>query len=272
LASAFFPWNLFSRKPKRSFWFLRADTGASWQVPDPVEWSLFNVNQPILARASIGLRELTTSDGDRIIRLVTRRCGLNLIEQSPGRIIVSYWGKNGLADVRPFFKKHGLARNDLHVVLNDRKKEVVISHSGEDFLFGERLAADWPLDLYLTKWRLRFLSQSDDLTAAPFTRSGFAWAGIEPNRIPWIALKSAWRYGNAMSCWNCDWPTMLVNFGEPWTGLLQRSPMFVYICHKCHRSFRDDSVKDVAAWIATNLDPEVRPEFVMNWDRKATLG
>jgi hypothetical protein len=65
---------------------------------------------------------------------------------------------------------------------------------------------------------------------------------------------------------------MLVNFGEPWTSLFQRSPMFDYVCHKCHRSFRDESVKDVADWIAANLDPEVRPEFVMNWDRKATFG
>lgn len=272
LASAFFPWNIFFRKPEKSFWFLHADTGASWQISNPVEWSLANVNLPILARASMGLRELTTSDGDRIIRLVTRRCGLNLIEQSPGEIIISYWGQDGLADVRPFFKKHRLARNDLCVVLNDRKKEVAISHTGDDFLFGEKLATDWPLDLYLMKWRLRFLSQPDDLTAAPFTRSGYAWAGIEPNRIPWAALKSAWRGGNAMPCRNCGRPMVLVNFGEPWTSLFQRSPRFVYVCHKCHRSFRDESVKDVAAWIAANLDPEVRPEFVMNWDRKATFG
>ena len=211
---------------------------------------------------------LTTQDGDRILRLVTRRCGLNLIEQSPGIIVVSYWGQTALADVRPFFKLHQLARNDVQVVLKDRKKEIVISHTGDDFLFGEKLAADWPMDLFLMKWRWRFLIQTDDWTAAPETWSGYAWEGLEPNRIPWAALKSAWRPGNAVPCRNCDGPTILVNFGEPWTGMFRRSPRFIYVCRACHRSFRDESVKDVGAWIAANLDFQVRPGFVMNWNRR----
>ena len=271
LASAFFPWNFFSKKPDESFWFLHADTGASWEIPDPVKWPLANVNLPVLVRASEGLRKLSSQDGDRIIRLVTRRCCLNLLEISPGNIVVSYWGQTGMADVRPFFKKHQLARNDVQVFLKDRKKEIAISHTGDDFLFGEKLAADWPLDLYLMKWRWRFLFQPDDWTVAPGTWSGYAWEGLEPNRIPWAALKSAWRRGNAIPCRNCDRPTMLVNFGEPWTALFRRSPRFIYVCRACHRSFLDDSISDVEDWMMSNLDAQVRPGFVMNWDRPIML-
>jgi hypothetical protein len=271
LASAFYPWNFFSRKPDESFWFLHTDTGASWEISDPVVWCLQNVNLPVLVRASEGLGKLTTQDGDRIFRLVTRRCGLNLIEIFPGHIVVSYWGQTGLADVRPFFKLHQLARNDVQVFLKDREKEILTSYSGDDFLFGDKLATDWPMDLYLMKWRWRFLGQPDDWTAAPVTWSGYAWEGLEPNRIPWAALKSAWRSGNAIPCRNCDRPTILVNFGEPWTALFRRSPRFIYVCRACRRSFVDESVKDVGAWIAASLDFQVRPGFVMNWDQKTPI-
>lgn len=267
MASAYFPTALFAIKPDKPLWFLHAATGASWEISDAAGWCLENIDQPVLLRASEGLGRLSSQDGDRIIRLVTRRCGLNLIEQSPGNIIVSYWGQTGLADVRPFFKKHRLARNDVQIVLKDRKKEIVTSHTGDDFLFGEKLAADWPMDLFLMKWQRRFLSQPDDWTAAPGTWSGYAWEGLESNRIPWAALKQAWR-GNALPCRNCNQPTILVNFGEPWTALFRRSPKFIYICRVCRRSSVDESVKDVGAWIAANLDAEVRPDFVMEWDRR----
>ncbi len=43
---------------------------------------------------------------------------------------------------------------------------------------------------------------------------------------------------------------------------------FIYVCRACHRSFRDESVNDVGAWIAANLDAEVQPNFMMEWDRR----
>jgi len=122
--------------------------------------------------------------------------------------------------------------------------EVATTQHGDDFLFGDRLAADFPLDLYLNKWQGRFVNQPDDWTPAPGTRSGFAWGGVEDN-IPWIALKAAWRRSAPLTCLNCEQPTILTNFGEPWTGLLHRSAKFVHVCEKCRRSFRDESVKDV---------------------------
>ncbi len=69
-------------------------------------------------------------------------------------------------------------------------------------------------------------------------------------------------------CLNCDQPTILTNFGYPWTGLLNRSAKFVHVCGTCRRSFRDDSVKDVPGWMAANLDAEVRPDYEMVWDRR----
>jgi hypothetical protein len=70
------------------FWFLHTETGASWPVDDPVAWSLEKARQPILERARERLVMLNASDPQRVIRLVVRRCRLNLIELHPGRVVV----------------------------------------------------------------------------------------------------------------------------------------------------------------------------------------
>ena len=85
---------------------------------------------------------------------------------------------------------------------------------------------------------------------------------------PWAALKSAWRRTTSPLCPNCDQQTVLTNFGFPWRGMFNRYPLFVQVCGNCRRSFRDESVKDVGGWMTTNLDAEVRPDFVMMWDRR----
>ena len=156
-------------------------------------------------------------------------------------------------------------------MLRDRKKEIVTLQTGDNFLFGDRLATDFPLDLYLSKWANRLKRQPDDWTAAPGTWSGFAWEGVEDNFIPWAALKSAWRRSPPMICQNCDTPAILTNLGNPWTGLFNRSPRFVHVCGACRRSFRDDSVKDVPGWMSANLEAESQPGFEMVWDRRVAL-
>ena len=271
-ASLVLPRSLFARSPDRSFWFIHADTLNSWRVADPVRWSLDHAHEPVLERAKDGLAKLIPDDGDRIIRLVVRRCRLNLLELQPNQVVVHYWSQHGLADLRAFFKQHRLAHPHVEVVLNDRKKEVVTTQTGDDFQYGDRLAADFPLDIYLGKWACRFNRQPDDFQPAPGTWSGFAWEAVEDNRIPWATPKSAWRRATAMTCLNCDQPTLLVNFGNPWTGLLDRLPRFTHACGTCRRSFADDSVTDVAGWMATNLDPEVRPGYDMLWDRRVARG
>jgi hypothetical protein len=252
-------------------WFFHAIKGDSWPVADPVAWSLENALQPALGRASEGLRKLTSADGERVIRLVTRRCALNLIEIHPDRVDVHHWGCQGLADLRPFFRYHGLARRDVEVVVRDRKHEQSVTRSGDDYLYGEALAPDLPLGLFIARWRRRFDQESDDWSVVPGTWSGYGWSGVEDNRIPWAALKSAWRRTESIPCQNCDRPTLLTNFGYPFVGMFNRYPRFVHACARCRRSFLDLSVKDVRAWLMANLDAEVRPEFEMIWDRRVRL-
>jgi hypothetical protein len=156
------------------------------------------------------------------------------------------------------------------VALLDRKREVSTPRQGDDFLFGEGLAPFWLWKVYWRKWQRRAVEERDDWTAAPHTWSGFAWEGIEPNCIPWAALKSAWRQTTPLVCLNCDQPTLLTNFGFPWSGMLSRRPLFIHTCGKCRRLFEDRSVGDVERWVVANLDVKVWPDYEMVWDRTTT--
>jgi hypothetical protein len=272
LAAAAFlvlPRFLFASQTPTSFWFLHSATGEAWAVDDPVPWSLENARQPVLEQASEGLLKLTPADNTRIIRLVTRRCKLNMIESSGGRVMIHFWGQQGQGDLRPFFKKHGLTKKRIRVVLIERKREVSTVQSGDDFLYGERLPPFWPSRAYWRKWQRRDVEERDDLNAAPDTWSGFGWKGTEPNCIPWAALKSAWRRTTPLLCLNCDQPTILVNFGLPQCSMLNREARFIHVCQKCRRSFHDYSIDrfDVQTWMVANLDAEVLPDFMIVWGK-----
>ena len=219
------PHRLFATPHAHRFHFIKIDPNHSWPVADPVLWALENRDQPILERAAEGLAKLTEDDGVRVLRLVVRRCGLNLLEIHPGMVVVHHWGQQQ-ADLRPFFKQHGLARPEITVELRDRKKEIVTTQTGDSFLYGNQIAEDFPLGLFVRKFANRFTNEPDDWQAAPGTWSGFAWTDLEDNRIPWAAMKSAWRRAVPGVCLNCDRPTLLVNFGLPWTGMLSRTPRF----------------------------------------------
>jgi hypothetical protein len=259
------PTSLFAQ-PSSKFHFLHVDSCTNWPVADPVLWSLENAHKPILERAAGGLKKLTPDDGDRIIRLVSRRCSLNLIEIQPGIVVVDHWGQNR-ADLKPFFKSHGLARPEIEVVLRDRKKETVTTLTGDSFLYGDPIASDFDLDLFQQKWASRFVNESDDWQAAPRTKSGFAWDGIPDGSIPWAAMKSAWRSGSG-DWLNCDGETVLTNFGLRQVGMCNRSPNFVRVCVPCRRIFVDDSIKDVREWIVANIDAEVWPTHELVWGKR----
>jgi hypothetical protein len=94
---------------------------------------------------------------------------------------------------------------------------------------------------------------------------------VERDLIPSAALKSAWRRTAVLLCLNCDRPALLTNFGFPMSGMFSRSLRFVHVCGNCRRSFTDNTVKDVGGWIVANLDAEVRPDFLMVWDRRVKL-
>lgn len=257
--------------PALNFHFIHADSCTSWPVADPVQWSLQNAHDPILARAARGLSKLTTSDGERIIRLVVRRCSLNLLEVGAGRVSVDHWGSSR-ADLRPFFKSHGLARPEIEVVLRDRKKETASKTTGDSFLYGVSLPSDFDLELFQSKWERRFEQQDDDWTAAPGTSSGFAWDGIPDGSIPWAVLKSAWRRCVGVACQNCSGPTILANFGLRQVGMFNRSGFVEHVCGACGRSFSDHTEQEFRAWRMANLDADVRPGFEMVWGHRVKRG
>jgi len=252
-----------------TFHFIHTETLNHWPVADPVQWSLEHAHEPILARAAEGLGKLTVCEGDRIIRLVVRRCSLNLIELHPGRVVVDQWGSHR-ADLRPFFKSHGLARPEIEIVLRDRKKETVTTLTGDSFLYGVPLASQFDLELFLSNRESRSEQEADDLQAAPGTSSGFAWDGIEDGMIPWAAMKCAWQRVAPVSCQNCSGETILTNFGLRQMGQFNRAGFVEHVCGACRRSFRDESV-DVKAWIVANLDKEVRPSDELIWGRRVAF-
>lgn len=267
LAAASLPLSLVRGTGSCSESFLLCSTGDYWPVHDPVAWALENAQQPILERAKLGLSRLSVMDSTRVVRLVTRRCKLNVLEVESNRVVVHGWGKNGFGDLRPFFKQRELARSEVEVALIDRKKETCVRKLGDDFLFGEGLFPDWPLQTYLNKWHRRFQSEQDDWTAAEGTCSGFGWDGIEPNLIPWAAMKSAWRRTTPNLCLNCNQQTLLVNFGLVQCGICNRLARFVHACGDCRRSFNDDTIRSfqVTPWLVKNLDAAVWPTVEIIW-------
>ena len=263
------PKNMFATS-EPNFHFIHADSCKHWPVLDPVQWSLQNAQEPSLTRAAEGLAKLTQNEGDRIIRLVVRRCSLNLIELQPGRVVVDHWGSHP-ADLKAFFKTHGLARLEIEVFLRDRKKETVTTLTGDSFLYGVPLATDFDLELFRSKWVRRFEKDADDLEAAPGTSSGFAWDGIPDGSIPWEAMKSGWRRSGPRVCQNCSGTIFWTNFGLRQVGTFNRSPNFDRVCVPCRRSFVDYSVNDVGGWIMANIDAELWPEAKMVWGKRLKL-
>jgi len=261
IVSFFLPRGLRAGEKPKPFWFLHTQTGESWPVLDSVGWCLENAGQPILERASKGLLELTPADDQRILRLVVRRCKLNLLEIRPRRVVVHHWGQQGRADLRPFFKQHGLARNDVKIVLLDRKREAGTLHHGDDFLYGERLPMRFPFALYMDKWQRRSIEEPDDWTPAPCSGSNYCWEEVKQRCIPWRVLKSAWRHENALLSPKCDKPTLLNSFGYFACGFYKRGPIVMRICPLCRSSFEDDSPWDGPKWMTANLDQPLFPSY-----------
>jgi hypothetical protein len=259
LASCFLPRSLHAREPIRMFWFLHAPSGASWPVDDPVAWALGNARQPVLARARQRLVTLDAADPQRVIRLVVRRCSLNLLEVRPGRVAVHYWGQDGCADLRPFFKRHRLARRAVAVRCIDRKRERSTVRRGDEFLYGDPLPWRFPVGLYRAKWRRRGIAEADDRHAAPCSDSNYCWEGVPGRCIPWGVLKSAWRHEEAPLCRNCDGPTLVTSFGYFGCGFYKRGPVVTRICLRCRRGFQDDGPWDGPGWLRANLDQPLLP-------------
>ena len=258
LASFLLPRSLRAEGRPR-FWFIHTETGASWRVGDPIGWALEHAHEPILERARERLVTLDAADPQRIIRLVVRRCRLNLLELRPGRIVAHHWGQQGQGDLRTFFKPHGLARKSVQVALIDRKRETTTVQTGDALLYGERLTEEFPLGAYLKKWRRRAIEEPADWTPAPFGWSNYCWEGVEQRCIPWRVLKCLWRNEDAPPCPNCDKPTLVITFGMFVSGFYKLEPKVVRICLRCRSRFEEGSSWGGSAWMQDNLDEPLLP-------------
>ena len=243
----------------KSYWLLHVPSGQSWSISDPASWSLENSGQPLLERGKERLGMLDAADPERVIRLVTRRCKLNLIEIQPEKVVVHYWGQKGQGELRPLFKMHGLSRKNVEVVLTDRKRETSTVKRSQDFLYGERLAERFPVDQYVSKWRNREVEEPDDWQPAPCSSSNYCWPGIEERCIPWAVLKAAWRHEPAPLCLNCDQPTLLIAFGNFPCGLCNLWPTVTRICPLCRSRFADHSPWNGRQWMLANLGESLLP-------------
>jgi hypothetical protein len=252
--------------------FVDTITLKHWQVHDPVQWSLQNAENPILQNAAKGLSGLTVTDGERIVRLVVRRCYLNLVELRPENVIVHYWANDGLADLRPFFKANDLARSEVTVILRNRKTEAICSQSGERFLYGEAIADDSILCKYETKWRNRYMHDGDDQCLAPLRSAGFIWRnGNDVGAIPWSVLKNAWRSSIPPMCLNCDTPTVLLQFGKRPVGMVNRVSFITFGCFECRRTHTVQPSGTIERWLAMNLDAKNQPSHQLVWGKPVPL-
>lgn len=252
----------------KRFHIIQTTTLNSWPIVNPAQLCLDHKHNPVLERAYDGLCSLSVNDEDRIIRLVVRRCGLNLVDVQPTQVTVHHWSQQ-LADLRPFFNEHLLVSPDVQVTLLDRKKEIATNKTGDEFLYGQSIAKYFPVERFVSKWNNRFQKEYDDHLAGPKNNAGLAWDGLELGQIPWCALKSAWQGTQSAPCLNCSGETILVNFGYRQVGLFNRSPNVVSVCPQCRRSFVDDSIKHVAGWIAANLETDFCAVGEVAWGRVA---
>lgn len=233
----------------------------SWPVADPCAWALANhATLPILERARERLGTLTPDDGERALKVVLRRCPLNMVEVENNAVTVHQWTKTSRVDLRWFFKSQKLARHEVSVTVRLRKKEQAVFRRGNDFLYWDD-AGNLPLDLFAAKRASRFIREPDDNDPAPGTRSGHGWEGVPGEQIPWRALKDAWRAVPEVICPNCDTPAIMTNFGHRQVSFFNCAGALVHACPTCRR--QDNGPKGSNSWdsraFIENLEPANRP-------------
>lgn len=244
-----------------SFYLLNIYSNKPTPIPEPVSWLLDHLNHPMLKRANARLQaSMDAPDPQRILRVVVRRCGLNLIEIHEQRIIVHYWGKTGLGDLRPFFKEKQLAKSNMEVVLIDRKRETMVFHSTDDFLYGDKVAEGFPWSMYQQRWQQRDTQESDDWTAAPRSYANYSWERLSARQIPWAVLKCAWQQQECPKCANCDLPLVVLSFSW-WKGALR----YRWICFECQRIFEQAPKAWVWQRLSRFLDEPLLPIKIHWW-------
>jgi hypothetical protein len=234
--------------------FLHAPTGDLFPVRDPVAWCLENARTPLLTGARERLLQCVgRTDGDRILNVVLRRCGLNLIEFRPGRVTVSYWTR--LADLHPFLKARGLLRHDVQVALVRRKTDQITITTADQYLRGEAVAPAFPFAAYRAKWARRHEQEPDDNATAPASPSSYSWLGVAERQTPWAVLKAVWR-ADAAACPNCGDPLVLYRFDWRRCGMFNTHAAAWRACERCRRQFEEPlGYGDPWDWLVARLGP-----------------
>lgn len=95
------------------------------------------------------------NENARIIRLVVCHHELNLVEVQPVQFTFHHWFQQ-FAILRLFVEFQQLVSSDVQVTLIERKKEIAMHETGHDFLYGQLIAKDCPVELFMGKWDNRF--------------------------------------------------------------------------------------------------------------------
>jgi hypothetical protein len=242
-----------------AFYFIHNKKLDVWSITDPVQWCLDHKTDPMLERAWEGLSARSPDEGERILRLVLRRCGLILVEIDLPQVNVQHWGQL-VCDLRPFFKKQELTGDEIRVRLLNRKKEIATEKCGRDFLYGAPLAPNFPFEIVNQKWLQRSVIELDDDTLAPLSQQEVYTRNVGP--ITWGTLKSIWQRNDPDVCPNCEQSTsIVVSYRMRVCGFYRFSPDVIRICAKCRRSFVDSS-RNMREWIRENVDQRYWPEWV----------
>lgn len=250
------------------YFFVYAPTGYSWPVDDPVAWLLDHADNPFLERARERLVTLAREDADRILRLVTRRCRLVLIDlASPVAAVVHYWGKPA-PDIRGFLKRHRLARPQVQVALANRKIESIVLQPGSDFRYGEPVKEPFPWEPYRTKYERRRVEEADDDATAPGSFTNFGWPGVEEDKLPWRVLKALWRT-EQVACPDCDGTMFMVWFSWHRGFLSFNSGKIGWSCFRC-RTRTTSHEDEPLIWLAKVLEPALRPTH-LQWHRPVRI-
>ncbi|MFM8273043.1 MAG: hypothetical protein ACKODX_12015 [Gemmata sp.] len=242
--------------------FIHAATGNTFPASDPVAWCLENARTPLLGAARDRLLLCSgRTDQDRILNVVLRRCGLNLIAIRPDRVTVCYW--THLADLHQVLKARSLLRHDVQVTRVRRKTGQIALTPGDQLLRGVPIGPAFPFAEYRGRWDRRHEQQPEDALAAPTSPSNYSWVGVAKKAIPWAVLKAVWRQ-DAVACPNCDVPVLMYRFDWRRSRFFNTHAAAWRACERCGRGFEQPlGSGDPWDWLVSRLGPGLLPA---TWD------
>ncbi len=243
------------------FYFLHRESGEDRTVDDPAAWLIQNADEPGRERARQRV-VLNPRDPERLIRVALRRCGLALVHLvCEVRVVVHCWGEP--PDLRPFFRRYGLARPAVQVAVRNVKTGKLVVQPGSDYLYGDPIGLGFPWGNWLERYAGRYTEWADDEEAARVSTTNFLWRHAGPSFIPWRVLKAIWGR-DRVPCPNCDQTLTVVAVSWHQGPLSYRPGKVARLCSLCCRGFSSD-LHDPLSWLAATLQHELRPVGLESW-------